>query len=249
MPVSPITIEEYTTEVLDGTGAFDAMMRSTKAHVAQEFNQNRIKGSDYATVYLGALNAVGDRALEFLLRKDEIYLKNQILEVELAKAENERDLIAAQILKINAEIDLVNAQTALASQQLANAVLEGNVLIAQECKLKAEFDVLVEQVEKVKAETALLVQKKITEQAQTSGTGVAADSLLGKQITLYARQADGFLRDAEQKAAKILADTWNVRRTTDELTVAGSVPGGFDNKLGDDKIGAAIGKMLEGIGA
>jgi hypothetical protein len=61
---------------------------------------------------------------------------------------------------------------------------------------------------------------------------------------LYKAQADGFVRDAEQKAAKIMADTWNVRRTTDEAVVADGT-----NKLSDANIGKAIGKLLTGINA
>lgn len=288
-----ITIDEYTKEVLDGTGVFDTMMRATKGHIAEEFNKGRIKGPEYSTVYLGALNAVGDRALEFLLRKDEVYLKNEALKIEIERAAIERDkaaaekaLIDAQVLKVQAEVTLVdaeidkaraqvavfdaqadktraeidllageldkiasevnknNAQTALITQQAANAIIEGKVLEAQECKIKAEFELLVEQQEKTKSETGLLMQKKVTEQAQTNGAAVSDDSVLGKQIILYGAQADGFTRDAEQKAAKILVDSWNVRRTTDEGTIADAT-----NGLLDANIGRSINKLLAGVNA
>ena len=68
--------------------------------------------------------------------------------------------------------------------------------------------------------------------------------MIGKQKALYGAQTDGVKRDAEQKAAKLLADTWSVRRTTDEATVADAT-----NKLNDATVGRAIEKLLSGIGA
>jgi hypothetical protein len=70
---------------------------------------------------------------------------------------------------------------------------------------------------KTDAEVALLTQKRETELAQVSDTvtsGTVA-GIVGKQKSLFQKQADGFDRDAEQKLAKIFADTWSVRQTTD----------------------------------
>ena len=131
------------------------------------------------------------------------------------------------------------------TQQKANAVLEGTVLVAQECKLRAEFDNLMANLLKTGQETALLTQKVVTERAQTSAVGVDPDSVIGKQKNLYQAQTDGFARDAENKAAKLMADTWGIRRTTDETgTDADST-----NKLSDFHVGRAIEKLLTGVGA
>jgi len=95
---------------------------------------------------------------------------------------------------------------------------------------------------KIIAETAVLTQKKVTESAQTNSVGVDVDSVVGRQKALYQAQSDGYLRDAEQKTAKILVDTWNVRRTTDGGTIADST-----NRLDDSTIGQAINQLLIGI--
>lgn len=191
----PIPVSALTDTSLTGVGVFDVLMRANKAHLEAEFAKNRIKGSEYATVYLGSLEAVLRTALEFLLQQG----------------------------KASAEID---------------------VLLAQKCKLEAEFDLIILEKLKVTAETALLNQKITTEKAQTTSLGVDADSVIGKQKALYAAQTAGFARDAEQKAAKLMSDTWAVRRTTDE----GELPNDI-NKLENIYIGRAIDKMLTGIGA
>jgi len=132
----------------------------------------------------------------------------------------------------------------LLEQQKENAILEGNVLIAQECKLRAEFDLIVANKLKTEQETALMAQKILTERAQTVATGVDANSVVGRQKELYNAQTAGFTRDAEQKAAKIMIDTWNVRRTTDEGTLADAT-----NRLQDVDVGRVVNKLITGIGA
>lgn len=214
--MTTIAVTDLTQATLEGSGAFDVLMRANKAHLEAEFNKDRIKGAEYATVYLGSLTQVMQTALQFLLSKEKVRLENELLE----------------------------KQALLVTEQTANAVLEGKVLIAQECKLRAEYDLILANILKANQETALLSQKVVSERAQTTALGVDDNSVLGKQKILYQAQTDGFKRDAEQKAAKLMADTWNVRRTTDEGTVADGT-----NLLNDASVGRAIGKLLTGIGA
>ena len=270
--MSNIVIGDLTTANITGGGVFDVLMRAVKAHLDEEFKQARLRGPEYATVYLGALDQTMQTALAFLLQnqkasKELLLLDKQIeaatVEVEKAQAELEllnlnKDKIPAEIGQIQAQTQLVgqqktnlvaeklgiDARTALTGQQTLNAVKENLVLVAQECKLKAEFDMIQATTLKTQEELNLLAQKTATERAQTTAMGVDVDSIIGRQKALYAAQTSGFARDAEQKAAKLLADTWSVRRTTDEGTVADST-----NKLNDATIGRAIDKLLAGVGA
>lgn len=211
-----VPLSDLTQASLTGEGAFDVLMRATKEHLEAEYRAGHIKGTDYATVYLGSLTQVMQTALAFILAKQKTDLEAQLLQKQ---------------------IELTN-------QQRINAEVEMTVLQAQKCKLDAEFDLIKEQTLKGAAETALLTQKVVTERAQTLAVGVDADSVLGKQKALYQAQTDGFTRDAEQKAAKLMVDSWNVRRTTDEGTVADGT-----NKLADHYVGSAVSKLLAGVGA
>ncbi len=210
-----VPLSDLTQASLTGGGAFDVLMRATKEHLEAEYRAGHIKGTEYATVYLGSLTQVMQTALAFILAKQKTDLEAQLLQKQ---------------------IELTN-------QQRINAEVEMTVLQAQKCKLDAEFDLIKEQTLKGAAETALLAQKVVTERAQTLAVGVDADSVLGKQKALYQAQTDGFTRDAEQKAAKLMVDSWNVRRTTDEGTVADST-----NKLADHYVGGAVAKLLNGVG-
>ncbi len=214
--MAALQIAELSQATLEGTGTFDVLMRSVKEHLDTEFKGGRIKGPEYAEVYLGSMNLAMQTGLAFLLQKR----KNDI------------------------EAQLLTAQLALVTQQGLNAVIEGEVLEAQKCKLQAEFDLTQAQTRKSEQEILLLAQKVATERAQITALGVDEDSVIGKQKALYGAQTDGFKRDAEQKAAKMMIDSWSVRRTTDEATVADGT-----NMLNDVTVGRAVNKVLSGVGA
>lgn len=291
--IAPITLKDLTEAKVSGDGVFDTLMRGMVGHLELEFNKNRLRGADYAQVYLSSLTPVLQNAVVFLLQKDEAAnkanlvqaqidltkLQGELIQLEIAREELTRGLIEAQIRRIDREIQTMDltdqmitaqtlqqkAETLNTSQQLlnlksqdllTNAQVEQQKattinttqellnLKAQECLLKAQYDLAMLTKLQTTAQTSLIQQKMATEKAQTVETGVDDNSVIGRQKILYKAQSDGFQRDAEQKAAKLLTDTWNVRRTTDEGTVADAT-----NMLNDATIGRAILKMLTGVQA
>lgn len=365
MAAPQVTIDSLTTATRDGadqgSGTFDVLIRSLKEHLHEEFAQGRVQGREFATLYLGALQAALSQAADFVFRTQQSNLDAQIkdqqlalgaVQIQIAQAQlaqvqaqtahveaqtavavqqrlNLQDELltaAQQRLNLQAQRAQIEAQTALTTQQKANLVdelltaakqrdrltaeialsgsqklqveaqtdlvgqqkinlaaqklqteaetanlakqgkvleqnyLKGiqetevlvqqqNLLIQQVAKLREDIlaapmerDVLAAQRLKVEAERDLIGKKTVTEQAQYSNYGVSTDSVIGRQKELYLAQALGFARDAEQKAVKILVDTWNVRRTTDEGTSGNST-----NRLDDWHIGAAVLKMLHGV--
>ena len=263
--MTAITLKDLTEAKLDGAGVFDQLMVAAKAHLDAEQKKGTIKGPEYSQVYIGQVQAILQTSVQFLFNQQKIGLEAQLLEqqIELAKVQvaqanaqialieaqtaaskADKALNEAQEAKVRAETLNVPKQGAILDVQKDNEVLQGKVLVAQECKLKAEFDLTQQSTLKAGAETDLLVQKVATEKAQILGLGVDDNSVVGRQKALYKAQTDGFTRDAEQKAAKIMIDSWNVRRTTDDGTVADTV-----NKLNDANIGRAVDKLLGGVGA
>lgn len=189
-----ITLDKLTSASTAGVGVFDVLMRSVKAQLDAEYQANRIKGSEYATVYLGSLQAVLQTSLQMVLAQEKTNLEIQVLEKEVLLREQQVILQTQQVVRTNKEIEV-------------------------------------------------LEQKRLTELAQVESTGVDADSIIGRQKTLYLAQSDGFKRDAEHKATQLLLNTWNIRRTTDELT-----PSNGENKLHDVFLGVSVEKLLNGIG-
>lgn len=291
--MTEIALTELTTGVITGDGVFDKLMAAMKAHLESEFNKGRIKGPEYATVYLGALDQVLANSLNFVVQKRSVALQADLLaqqillaQVEVQKANIALELLAIEKQKASAEVGMITAQTAVATQQRLNLVGEaaktaaetlnvpkqglmieaqttvatqqklnlvaeglnipkqGELLDAQVCKVRAEYDLTMNTNTKTTGEIALLAQKTASEKAQTLAMGVDADSVIGKQKALYQAQTEGFARDAEQKAAKLLVDTWSARRMSDEGTVADGV-----NMLNDATVGRVVNKVLAGVNA
>jgi hypothetical protein len=69
-----ITVANLTTNiatsaanVVTGDGVFDDLMEAATAHLDAQFNLGRITGTDYATVYLGAIQVAMQQAAAFVL--------------------------------------------------------------------------------------------------------------------------------------------------------------------------------------
>lgn len=198
--ITPISNEDLTTKVVNGTGIFDELMTAAHAHLDQEWGKQRITGTQYAEVYLGQLTAVLQQSVAFLVQRDAIYLNNLLTQAQIDKASKELALLDKQI-------ELIEAQ--IASQEANNA------LIAQ----------------KVKTEKA---------QIQDIVDGEAVVGVTGAQTALYKQQKEGFIRDAEQKALKIISDTWITRVTVDDAT---PLPAGFNTEAVD----AFTRKVADGV--
>lgn len=241
MPTTPsaltnMPVERLTEAKLTGKGVFDVLMQSVKLHLEQEYNQNRIRGTEYSQVYLGSLTAILEQATRFLLDKDKSFYEIALVEAQVRLADAQVRLVEKQIEKEDQEAALRAAQVAKINREILTMDISDNLLTAQ---------VLLAQAQKIStdAQSALVIQKTNTEKAQTLAAGVDVDSVVGKQKALYQSQIDGFKRDAEQKAARTMIDTWNARRTTDEGTVADAT-----NRLDDSTIGKAVEKLLVGVG-
>lgn len=272
--MTAITTSELTTKALNGTGVFDEIMSTLQLRLDEQWSENRIKGTEYAKVYLESLNSAMQQSIAFLLGKDIaaanadliIAQKDKVLE-EINQTIAQTNLLVREMDKLNSEIalldqNLINTQvqkllldqeliksvseTALIDQNLANAIVQENNLVLEGLHTSADTDRIIKdylktdaeilgikqntynavvtatnllrQQEKMEAETQLLAQKKYTEQAQIIDivNGLNVDGVIGKQKGLYQAQTDGFSRDAEQKLAKIMADSWSIRRSTDE---------------------------------
>ncbi|MGG9615801.1 hypothetical protein ACQ9J4_24945 [Klebsiella pneumoniae] len=240
--IQPITNEDLTTKVVDGTGIFDELMTAANAHLTYQWEQDRITGSSYAEVYLGQLTAVLGQAVLFLTERDKTYLNNLLVQSQIKLADAQVALAAQDLL--NKQQELLNAQKQMELMEQQIQLAEKQVELAdKELLVKDKEMQLLDKQIAVQEATADLTRQKIkTEMAQISDSvdGVSVTGILGAQIALYKQQRDGFLRDAEQKALKIVADTWITRKTVDDGT---PLPTGFDTAAVD----AFTRKVADGV--
>ena len=222
--------------VVTGDGVFDDLMETVNTHLENQFQLGRITGTDYATVYLGALQSTIQQASQFVLQaaptnekivneklqsRAELYIAEQKLVAE--KLQNGEE-INQYIWEVEYNEDTNNTYTFTTIQNLTdNDVIARlnfdphvlnytvkNIVLNQVTSIAAKGDSIAgTSIKKAEEEIALLSQKAITEYAQTHQTDKVspdANSLVGRQGTLYDKQANGFEWDAKNTHNKNLVD-------------------------------------------
>ena len=81
----------------DGTGVFDKLMHAINGNILVQYDSGRIKGPEYANVYLGSMQTAIMEAMKFLLTKEQI--------------DKDLELKSAQIAAIATENSIKNAQS------------------------------------------------------------------------------------------------------------------------------------------
>lgn len=206
------------------------------------------------------------RTKNMAAENESIHLQQNKISAEVKLVNEQVKVTSAEIRKTDAEVELLNQQILNAIEQISKSQAETALLGArkltedeQPAKVQAEVlfttqrtanlvkegNVLDKQIEKYTAEIGILEQKVFTEEAQTKDivNGTAVGGILGKQMLLYTNQADGFIRDAEQKAAKLFADIYNVTLSTDPGAANPDV-----SKVDSTNIGQVMTKLASGVG-
>lgn len=191
-----IDVKELTSElvstpnhIVTGDGIFDKLMTSVNTQIDSQYKLTRIKGAEYASVYLGAMQTCISEAVKFLLAKDAAEWDMALKEAQLAIYQQELSLKLAmqphEIEKILAEISKLSADTQLSGVQKAE-VLAGTTRSNNE----STADIALKG-----AQTTLVGKQGISED---------------KKALLIVRQTAGFDDDAKQKLLKQALDSWAV---------------------------------------
>ena len=193
---------------------------------------------------------------QLVIEQDKLKQDTKISDAQLTLAQS----------KLSNEIKISDAQLKVAQDKLAQdiKVSDAQLTLAQS-KLSHETQLLDAQVESLSAQVKLadkelilkdkdlaLKEKQVAlaeaqlkaAEAQYKDTidGQPVGGVLGKQMKVYDAQAKGFKDNALQAATKIMVDTWNIRRQTDE-----SLQTTDDSKLYDGNIGNAIAEMFKSV--
>ena len=215
-----VDITNLTHATIDGNGVFDVLMRTVNAHLQKEWTANRLKGTEYSTVYLGALESTMNTSLQFLLAKDKLNAELAILEQQLVNLKVEEINATKQGLLLDKQLDDLVAATALKIQQKANLVDELLTNAQQRSNLATEQARISAQTTQINAET-LNVPKQ----------GLLIDAQKDTQLQQRLNLADELLTAAQQRAnlssenQAIIAKTANTaQQTANLLAEAANIP-------------------------
>jgi hypothetical protein len=152
--MADINLDNLTnsTDGEDGTGIFDKLMVSVEHHIKEQYDEDRITGNDYATVYLGAMQAVLQQSMSFLLEEQKADKEADLIQAKIdseVKNSEAGGVIDLQKQKLQEEIDLVVAQTANQYQQIDASrqdTVRRNLINSKEAiKLDKETELLISQ--------------------------------------------------------------------------------------------------------
>ena len=162
-----VDITNLTHATIDGNGVFDVLMRTVNAHLQKEWTANRLKGTEYSTVYLGALESTMNTSLQFLLAKDKLNAELAILEQQLVNLKVEEINATKQGLLLDKQLDDLVAATALKIQQKANLVDELLTNAQQRSNLATEQARIAAQTSQINTQTSQIAAQTAQINAET----------------------------------------------------------------------------------
>ena len=197
--MASVTLADLTNEIAsptEGTGILDVLLEKMETRLQEQFDQDRITGSDFATVYAQLYGNILSAAVQFTLSKDKSALDAMIAEATVEKQwgyDVTTDVDGGLVLGASTGTGLIDYQ--VTEQQ-------------------NKIDLVIGQVAKIYADVALVGQQQETELAQTSDpTG----GLLKGKFDLIAAQTLGFASDTKQKVLKQMLEGYAVT-----LSIAGT---------------------------
>ena len=217
-----ITISDAQLAMAQTKLTHDTKISDAQLVIEQDKLKQDIKVSDaQLTLAQSKLsNEIKISDAQLKVAQDKLAQDTKISDAQLtlaqSKLSHETQLLDAQVEQLSAQVSLANKELTLKDKELA---LKDKQVALAEAQIKAA------QV-----------------QYQDTIDGKAIGGVLGKQMKVYDAQAKGFKDNALQAATKIMVDTWNIRRQTEE-----SLQTTKESKLYDGNIGNAIAEMFASV--
>lgn len=156
--VEVITFEDFSdgsinnsdpqNPVWEGNGVFDQLMMAVNGNIQVQFDSGRIKGSDYANVYMNSMQAAMSEAMKFVLNKKTIEKQLESQDVQIAIGE--------------VQLAESSEKWALQKQVLENQLEMSNVDVAyKEQNVLRDLEIRDKQIETAAADVAFNESKKI----------------------------------------------------------------------------------------
>lgn len=222
--MASVTLADLTNEIAtptEGTGILDVLLEKMEARLQEQYDEGRITGSDFATVYAQTFGNVLSAAVQFTLQKDKAAMEAAIAEATVEKQWG------------------YNVTTDVDGGLVLGASTGTGLIDYQVTDQQNKIDTTIGQTAKIYADVALVGQQQETELAQTSDpTG----GLLKGKFDLIAAQALGFSTDTKQKVLKQMLEGYAVT-----LSIAGSATAPDATK--EPSIDALCGEILADVGS
>ncbi len=151
--VDTITKKDLTGGEKEGSGLYDELMRAGKSHISEEYAKGTLSGKDFATVYLGMMQANLSTASQFVLQAPITSRQLLLLDEQIAQAQKQNELlelqkaqlsIANETAQYNLDVTLVK-QSVLLDKQALQLDKQNLLLDAQLTQTSAQTSVVNKQ--------------------------------------------------------------------------------------------------------
>jgi len=116
--ISSLTDNVTTTNgVVTGDGVFDDLMEAVNSQLNNQYELGRITGNDYATVYLGAMQAVIQQAVTFALSVEKANAETALLDQKKVTEYAQTKVEKASITSAPASNSVLERQVNLYTEQ------------------------------------------------------------------------------------------------------------------------------------
>lgn len=198
-----IDLNQLTDGKIGGAGMFDQLMVAVDAHLANQYQKNRITGDAYARSYTELIQSTLASGVQFLLTKDQAYWTGiaaqqsaYMANAQLARATIEAKTAIAQLAMTLAQMKNERAAFALtkakvATEEAAYCTAQFNLtdmLPKQSLLVVAQTDNATQETSNLVKQGSLIEKQALQVTAQTSQTTqettnlVTQGQLLGKQV-------------------------------------------------------------------
>ena len=131
-----IDIENVTNPF--NTGIFDKLMESINKNIETQYLNNRITGSDYATVYLGSIQAALTQSIQFSLQEDTVAAQvDEVLDSTIRANTQLNDSLLTttkQRLLLDEQIKVTYTERVLKDKQAAKLGMDNVMKLAEDSR-------------------------------------------------------------------------------------------------------------------
>ena len=220
--VDQIDLGQLTDGKVGGAGMFDQLMVAVDAHLANQFQKNRITGDAYARSYTELIQSTMTSGVQFLLSKDQAYWGS-------IAAQQSAYMANAQLARATIEAKTAVAQLAMVMAQMKNeraafALTKAKVATEEAAYCTAQFN-LTDMLPK----QSLLVTAQTANVTQESANLVKQGSLIEKQALQVTAQTGQTTQETtnlvtqgqllSKQVLQVTADTSKTSQETSNLLV------------------------------
>lgn len=112
-----VDISSLTDGSVNGDGAFDKIMSSTKAHLKEQYDRGTITGDQYSKAYIELTTAALSAGVQMILGQEQSYWQAKLIQMQGRQAELQAytalvglEIAKAELAAKTRQADLINAQ-------------------------------------------------------------------------------------------------------------------------------------------